>query len=169
VVREETFNGGIASVLVSLMERFNIDYELAEEILRSANVSGGGVPKELKWTSEREEKTFFVQAINDTIKCALDDLCEQIENFFEKHYRDKYATVFATNPIGVTGEGVSKIAGVVEHISKRLNRLTEVIVPDLPYYDKPDFSSKIALLNMATSDVKKRGLIQRLFKLGGTK
>ena len=169
VVREETFNGGIASILVSLMERFNVDYDLAEEILLSANVSGGGVPKALTWTSERGENAFSVQAINDTIKFALDELCEHVENFFEKHYKEKYATVFAVNPISVTGEGVGKIAGVAEHISKRLNRLTEVVVPDLPYYDKPDYSSKIALLNMATIDGKKRGVFQRLFKLGGNK
>ena len=169
LVREETFNGGLASILVALMERFNIEYELAEEILFSANVSGGGVPKGLTWTSEREERTFFVQEINDTVKYALDALCEQIENFFEKHYREKYTTVFANNPISVTGETVSKLAGVAEHISKRLNRLTEVVVPDLPYYDKPEYSSKIALLSMAVSEVKKVGLWQRLFQFGGKK
>lgn len=169
IVRKETFNGGVGTILVSLMQTFDVDFELAEEILRSANVSGGCVPKELVWTSERGDMTLPVQAINDTIKYALDELCENVEHFFETYYREKYTTVFAVNPISVTGEGVGAIAGVAEHISKRLNRLTEIVVPDLPYYDKPKFSSRIALLNMALSDVKKRGWLQRLFNFGGRK
>jgi len=169
IVREETFDGGVGTILVSLMQTFGIDYEMAEEILRGANVSGGGVPKELMWTSERGEVSFSVQTINDTIKCGLDELCENVENFFDKYYREKYSTVFAVNPISVTGEGVGSIMGAAEHISKRLNRLTETVVPDLPYYDKPNFSSRIALLNMALSDVKKRSWIQRLFNIGGRK
>ncbi len=166
IVRKETFNGGVGTILVSLMQTLDVDYELAEEILRNANVSGGAVPKDLAWTSERGEE-FSVQAINDTIKYGLDELCENVEKFFETYYREKYTTVFAINPIGVTGEGIGNIAGGIEHISKRLNRLTELVAPDLPYYDKPNFSSRIALLHMALGDVKKRGWIQRLFHMGG--
>ncbi len=169
IVREETFNGGVGTILISLMQAFDVDFEMAEEILRFANVSGGGVPKELMWTSEQSEISLSVQEINDTIKCALDELCENVENFFDKYYREKYATVFAVNPISVTGEGVGYIAGVAEHISKRLNRLTEIVAPDLPYYDKPSYSSRIALLSMALDDVKKRSWIQRLFNIGGRK
>ncbi len=169
IVRKETFNGGMGTILVSLMQAFDVDYEMAEEILRGANVSGGGVPKEFTWTSERGEVSFSVQAINDTIKCGLDELCENVENFFEKYYREKYTTVFAVNPISVTGEGVANIAGAVEHISKRLNRLTEMVVPDLPYYDKPNFASRISLLHMALGDVQKQGWWHRLFHVGGKK
>ncbi len=167
IVRKETFNGGVGTILVSLMQTLQVEYDLAEEILRSANVSGGGVPKELTWTSERGEFTFPVQVINDTIKCGLDELCECVEHFFETHYREKYATVFAVNPISVTGEGVGGIAGGIEHISKRLNRLTEMVAPDLPYYDKPNFSSRIALLSMALGDREKRSWKGRLFHKGG--
>ncbi len=169
IVRKETFNGGVGTILISLMQAFDVDFEMAEEILRFANVSGGGVPKELMWASEQGDVSLPVQAINDTIKCALDELCERVENFFDKYYREKYETVFAVNPISVTGEGVGYIAGVAEHISKRLNRLTEIVVPDLPYYDKPSYSSKIALLSMALGDVKKRSWMQRLFNIGGSK
>lgn len=169
IVRKETFNGGVGTVLISLMQAFDVDFETAEEILRFANVSGGGVPKDVTWTSENGETTLPVQMINDTIKYALDELCESVENFFEKYYSEKYTTVFAVNPISVTGEGVGYIAGMSEHISKRLNRLTEIIAPDLPYYDKPCYSSRIALLSMALGDIQKRSWIQRIFKIGGRK
>jgi len=87
-----------------------------------------------------------------------------------KYYREKEATVFAVNPIGVTGEGIVGIAGATEHIAGRLNRLTEIIYPDLPYYDKPSFSSRIALLNMALGDKVKRSWFYKIFNnFGGKK
>jgi cell division ATPase FtsA len=169
IVREDTFTCGIGMVIASLMQHLQVDYALAEEILSTANVSGGTLPRDLVWTSEKGDASFSVQTINDIIKYGLDVLCEAVEKFFETHYREKN-TVFAVNPIGITGEGISAIAGAAEHISKRLNRLTEIIYPDLPYYDKPTFSSRISLLNMALSDKQKRGWFKRIFNgFGGKK
>lgn len=167
IVHEETFDCGQGTILVSLMQQLNVEYALAQEILATANVSGGNVPKELTWTSEQGDESFSVQRINDIIKCGLDVLCENVENFFSKYYREKSMAVFAVNPISITGEGSSGIAGAAEHISRRLNRMTEIVYPDLPYYDKPVFSSRIALLDMALSDRKKKGWFQRLFNNNG--
>ena len=170
IVHEETFDYGMATALVELMRTLDIDYATAQEILRATDVSGGSVSKELTWTNENGEFSFPVQRINDVVKCALDRLCEQIESFFEKYYRDKTTVALAVNPISLTGEGLPGIAGAAEHIAKRLNRLTETVAPDLPYYDKPTFSSRIALLNMAIGDREKRGFMYRFFnKFGGKK
>ncbi len=169
IVREESFDFGLGSVLVALMEGLNVDYGMAEEILAAANISGGGVPKELVWTNERGDAAFSVQRINDIVKCSLDELCERVEEFFGKYYREKATTVFAVNPISLTGEGVCGIAGATEHIAKRLGRLTELVAPDLPYYDKPAFSSRISLLDMALTDCKKRGWLQKFFNSFGGK
>ena len=170
IVREETFDFGQGSILVALMEQLGVEYETAEEILRFTNISGGNIPKDVNWTSDSGELSFPVQTINEIVKCSLDVLCENIENFFTKYYKEKSMTVFAVNPISISGEGLGGIAGVTEHISKRLNRLTEIVTPDLPYYDKPAFSSRIALLNTALSDKKKRSWIHRIFNgFGGRK
>ena len=170
IVREQSFDYGFATVLVSLMKKLDIECEIAEEILRSANVSGGSVPKELEWTSENGEFTFPVWQINEIIKCSLDVLCEDVENFFTENYREKAASALAVNPISLTGEAIGGVAGAAEHLSKRLNRLTETVAPDLPYYDKPVFSSRIALLNMALSEQKKRGWFYKIFNnFGGKK
>lgn len=170
IVHEETFDCGQATILVSLMEQLGIEYAVAEEILSTVNVSGGSVPREVTWTSEEGDLSFSVQTINEIVKCGLDVLCENVERFFAKHYKEKSATAFAVNPISVTGEGLMGVAGATEHISKRLNRMTETVCPDLPYYDKPAFSSRIALLNMAVSDRKKQGFLQRIFNnFGGRK
>ena len=106
--------------------------------------------------------------INDIVKCGLDVMCEKVEEFFTVRYKDKSAAL-AVNPISVTGEGINGIHGAAEHVSRRLNRLTEIVYPDLPYYDKPAFSSRIALLNTAISDRKKRGVWQRIFNVFGGK
>lgn len=169
IVHEETFDFGKGTLLVSLMQNLSVDMETAEEILRSSNVSGGVVPRDLTWTNERGDTSFPVQFVNDVLKCELDVLCESVETFLTKHYREKTATVFAVNPISITGEGSTCVAGAAEHIANRLNRLTEVVYPDLPYYDKPTCSSRIGLLNMAISDRKKRGWFQRFFSKNGGK
>lgn len=170
IVHEKSFDCGLGTVLVSLIKELDIEYELAEEILYAANVSGGSVPKELTWTSEQGDKSFSVQRINEIIKCALDVLCENVETFFTETYREKSIALTAVNPISITGEGIGGIAGATEHISGRLNRLTEIVAPDLPYYDKPTFSSRIAALSMALSDRKKRSWFQRIFNnFGGKK
>ena len=170
IVREQAFDCGLGTVLVSLMQELDVDYTLAEEILAAANVSGGSVPKELTWTSENGEYTFPVWRINEIVKCSLDVLCEKVENFFAVHYREKAATALAVNPISLTGEGIGGVTGAAEHLSRRLNRLTETVAPDLPYYDKPAFSSRIALLNMSLSDKKTRGWFYKIFNnFGGKK
>ena len=157
-------------VIASLMDGLEVDYALAQELLETSNISGGGVPKDLLWTNEQGEVSFPVQKIVDIIKYDLDFLCESVENFFTKHYKEKGGELFAVNPIGVTGEGIVGIAGATEHIANRLNRLTEIVFPDLPYYDKPTCSSKIALLNAASIQKKKRGWIHKFFNgLGGNK
>ena len=166
-MREETFNCGVGMILVSLMQKLGVEYAMAKEILSTANVSGGSVPRELIWTSENGEFSFPVQKINDVIKCSLDALCEKIDGFFAERYKDKAATALAASPICITGEGIVYLKGGAEHISRRLNRLTEIVSPDLPYYDKPTFSSRIALLNMATSECRKKKWFHKIFKNGG--
>lgn len=170
IVHEETFDFGVGTVLVALMEELGVELATAEEILSSSNISGGAVPNDLLWTSDFGNLQFPVRLLNDVIKSSLDNLCEQVDRFFELHYKDKNTSGLSINPISLTGEGISAIKGSKEHISKRLSRLTEVVVPDLPYFDKPAFSSRIALLNTAIADEEKRGWWRRIFNgFGGRK
>lgn len=170
IVHEETFDFGVGTVLVALMEELDVELATAEEILSSSNISGGAVPNDLLWTSDFGNLQFPVRLLNDVIKSSLDNLCEQVDRFFELHYKDKNTSGLSINPISLTGEGISAIKGSKEHISKRLSRLTEVVVPDLPYFDKPAFSSRIALLNTAIADEEKRGWWRRIFNgFGGRK
>ncbi len=162
IVHEESFNCGVGTIRVALMQELGVDYPTAVEILNAANISGGNISKEVVWSTENDNRQFSVQHINDIIKCNLDGMCEQIEEFFNRYYQDK-AVGLTANPIDVTGEGVVGIKGLAEHVSRRLNRLTEIVSPDLPYFDKPTFSSRISLLGAATYEEKSGGILQRLF------
>lgn len=163
IVHEEAFNCGVGTILVSLMEEFKVDYSQAEEILAAANISGGFFPKDMQFALESGERQFSVQEINDVIKVGLDVTCERVDKFFARYYKDKNAAGLMVNPISVTGEGVNEIKGLAEHVSKRLNRLTEIVYPELPFFGKPSFSSRIGLLNAALTDKEKVGWISRLF------
>ena len=169
IVREETFNCGLGTALVALMQTLGVEYDTAEEILSTTNVSGGTIAKDVTWTSEQGDLSFPLCQINEIVKCALDEICESVENFFAKYYKDKNMTVLADGKISITGEGIACIVGASEHIAGRLNRLTEIISPELPYYDKPTFSSRMSLLSVALSDKKKRSWISKIFKSFGGK
>ena len=170
IVHEETFNCGIGSVLVALMDGLDVDCAVAEEILALANISGGSVPQGLCYNTELDERAFPVQTVNDIIKCSLDELCERVDGFLRSYYKEKTALMLSANTISVTGEGISGIKGAAEHIAKRVNWLTETVYPDLPYYDKPTCSSRIALLSAALAEKKEEGWLRRIFNnFGGRK
>lgn len=169
IVHEETFDCGAGTVLVALMEGLDVEYSVAEEILMAANISGGAVSREMRWTSEGDNRSFSVMEINEIIKCSLDVLCEQIDNFFASHYKDKISTVLTARPLSITGEGIVSLKGAAEHISRRLNRISEIVYPDLPYYDKPTFSSRIGLLDTATKDSKNSSWWQKILNVFGGK
>ena len=169
IVHEESFDCGVGEILAELAQTLHVDYYTAEEILYSANVSGGSVAESICWTSERGDVSFPVNRINEIIKNGLDNLCENVETFFNKYYRDKSLMSMMVNPISISGEGIGYIKGATEHISKRISRLPEIVCPDLPFYDKPMFSSRISLLDMALSDKEKRTWKYKFFNNFGGK
>ncbi len=169
IVHEESFDCGIGSVIVELIQTLGIDYAVAEELLTNANISGGTVPRDMAYMSEIDERSFPVQKVNDVIKFALDVLCERVDVFLRKYYKDKASIMLSVNPISITGEGIGTIKGAAEHISKRVSWLTEIVYPDLPYYDKPTCSSRISLLATALSDRTKVSWIEKIMNVIGGK
>lgn len=171
IVHEENFNCGIASVLVGLIQSLEVEFNVAEEMLAGANISGGSETEYVTHSTAGEEYSIPANRINDAIKCAVDQLCERLDVSLQKYYREKNSATMSVNPISVTGEGIWGIKGIAEHIEKRIGWVTETVYPDLPFYDKPTASSKISLLNMALNDqMKNTSIWQKLLKrLGGKK
>jgi hypothetical protein len=86
--------------------------------------------------------------LRDLIREGLDGICETIEEC-RQAYTGKD---LSGKTLYVTGEGINAIRGAAEHLSSRLVTQVEVISPNLPYYDKPQFSSIFSLLAAALGE-----------------
>lgn len=169
IVHQEAFSCGVNKIAVALMNEFAIEFEKSLELLAAADIAGGIVKKDLFWT-DRDGNAYPVQRINDIIKSVLDELCECADTFFEKYYGNKKIAGDSTNPLYLTGEGIEAVRGVSEHISRRLNKITQVIYPEIPYFDKPIYSSRISVLHTALDRAERQSGMRQLFKIfGGTK
>lgn len=145
----ESFSLGLGHIAALLMSDLDIPYEVALQFLSKVNLNA---KEKLASTEECvfEGKTyeFSTIALRDKIREGLDGVCETIEactqSFTAKNTEGK--------PLYITGEGVNVVRGTAEHISGRLVKSVEVIAPNVPYYDKPQFSSLFSLLHTALCD-----------------
>ena len=152
------------------MEKLKIDFNLAEAILEIANISGEDVPSDLMYSTDGDKRSFRASQVNDIIRCAVDKMCEPITKCVRKYSPDVTFVTITRNPISVTGEGVLGLKGIIEHVTNRVEWVAEMACPDLPYYDKPEFSSRMSLLYMALNDRMKKGWLRKFFnKFGGRK
>ena len=148
----ESFSVGIGHVAFYLSSELDIPFPVASSFLSSVNLNA----KE-KLTSneecvyEGETYTFSTAELRNIIREGLDGICETIEecrrNFTGRNIDAK--------PLLITGEGVKVVRGTVDHISGRLEKTVDIITPDVPYYDKPHFSSVLSLLDTALKDSNK--------------
>lgn len=147
----ESFSVGIGHVAVYLMSELNIPFEVAQSFLSTVNLNA---KEKLSSTEEClfEGKVyeFSTMTLRDKIREGLDGICETIEEC-RQNYTGKNID---SKPLLVTGEGVKVVRGTAEHIAGRLVKGIEVIAPKVPYYDKPQFSSLLSLLDTALGDIK---------------
>lgn len=163
VLAQRSFWVGQGQIAVRLMEKFRLPYDAAVALLTRSNLY-------LKRDAKNREfnfggKTYEVPSDGfiDEVKAGLDELCEQVGNFLE----DCSGQELDSKPIYVTGEGLDGIRGALEHMSRRLNTVCEQLAPDLPYYNKPSMSSRIALIDMAYEDNRMSGSLYRLLNVFG--
>lgn len=161
IMAQESFCAGKIHVAFLVMERLQVSYDVAIALLHRVNLF-----------AKQEENQGYAQLLYrgdsyeyspallaETVEEGLDRICERAEAFLEEF--DERELDY--KPLYVSGEGLSDIRGAVEHISKRLNRILEPVAPNLPYYNKPAMSSRVALLDMASEDNRKSGFLYRIF------
>ena len=168
IVHQESFDCGAGQILAALMQEFGVDFARAEEILAAADISGGAVNKGLLWY-DGESNAYPVQRINDVIKYTLDELCEKTDEFFQRYYGAKKIAGDSTNPLYLTGEGLQEVKGLSEHVERRLCRVTQTVCPEIPYYDKPTYSSRISALQSALEDSERKAGIRKFLNIFGGK
>lgn len=145
----ESFSVGIGHIAVYLMTELEIPFEVASAFLSKVNLNAKETLQGIEEVSyEGKIYKFSTVTLRDKIREGLDGICETIEecrqSFTGRNIDGK--------PILITGEGIKMIRGTAEHISNRLVKNVEIITPSVPYYDKPQFSSLLSLMNTALND-----------------
>lgn len=158
ILAQKTFWVGKGQIAVRLMQRFSIPYDAAIMLLSKANLFLRDDTPSREFLYRGAAYEISPDALVEEIKDGLDEICEAVGGFLEECSGKE----LDYKPLYISGEGVNEIRGALEHISKRLNRVCEQLVPDLPYYNKPSMSSRIGLVDMAYEDNKKHGFFYRL-------
>ncbi len=145
----ESFSVGIGHIAVYLMTELEVPFDVASSFLSMVNLNAKetyGAFAECMY--EGKTYKFAMSVLRDKIREGLDGICETMEECRQSFT----GRILDGKPVNITGEGVNAIRGTVEHISNRLVKNVEIISPAVPYYDKPQFSSLLSLLNTALED-----------------
>ena len=143
----------------------DIPFDIAEAMIGKINLSsrdeGDSV---VEYVDKMRSFTLSMRFLKDRVKEGLDLLCEVINKCLEL-CGDRNIDY---KPILLTGGGITGIRGAREHLSGRLNKVVEIIAPNLPYYNKAAQSSLLSLLNMALQTKRENNFFYKLFHgIGG--
>ena len=154
----ESFSIGIGHLAVYLMTELDIPFEVASAFLNQLNLNAKeSLSGSIECMYEGKNYKFSAIVVRDKVREGLDGICETIEECIQS-YKGKN---LEGKPMFITGESVKTVRGTVEHISNRLVKNIEVIAPQVPYYDKPQFSSILSLLDTALTDAESQSLFKK--------
>lgn len=162
IMAQHTFWAGRGQIAGLIIQKLGVPYEVALNLLTRCNPFAkqeGGVPEKTEIQFRGASYEYSPALLAEAVEEGLDNICEAASEFFESFDERK----LDYKPLYVTGEGICDIRGALEHLAKRLNRIVESVAPDLPYYNKPAMSSRVALCDMASEDNRKSGFFQKLF------
>lgn len=162
-----SFEAGEGQILENISSRYDItDYSLLEEILSRANLFMTGAEKKAMPLSANNVNVYYDE-VKEDIYMAVDSVCEKIYDFLDsvgKKLPSGIRSVYAS------GDGIIEINGAKEHLTTMLSTVIEIAKPNLPYYNKPNMSSAISVLDMAQNTVqhnKNNFLYKFIKKFGG--
>ncbi len=158
VAFSESFSIGIGHLAVYLTAELDIPFDVAVSFLNQINLNAketlGGV---LECMYQGRNYKYSTIVLRDKVREGLDGICETMEECMQS-YKGKNLD---SKPMFITGESVKIVRGTVEHISNRLVKNIEVVAPCVPYYDKPQFSSILSLLDTALTDAESRSFFNK--------
>ena len=163
VLAQRTYFVGKGQIAAVLMQRFSLSYEVACAFLAKANLFARSHAGKTEVTVQGVSFELETDDLVEAVKEGLDGICEAIGGFLEECSGKE----LDFKPLYVSGEGLDGVRGALEHISRRVSRVCEQLAPDLPYYNKPAMSSRIALIDLAYEDHRKDGFFTKLFNVFG--
>ncbi len=147
ILYQRSFPYGGGYITAALTQKFELEFEIAEELKRKVNLSAEyGDNNRLITLSDG---SYFSSAETAAmVKESLDSLCEEIEKCME----NSGYSIPEYVPLMITGGGISYLRGAKEHVANRTGLSVEVIAPKVPLMDKPTESSALSLLDLTFSD-----------------
>ena len=162
VVWQQACSAGGGHVTAQVFADGNIDipFEIVEAMIGKINLSGRDDDKTtIEYVDKMRSYTLPMQFLKEKVKEGLDLICEVINKCLEL-CGDRNIEY---KPILLTGGGITGIRGAREHLTNRLNKVVEIIAPNLPYYNKASQSSLLSLLDMALATKRENSFFYKLF------
>ena len=152
--------GGHVTACMIRDGELEIPFDVAEALLKKVNLSSVDNPDAtIDYIDRLQSYSLPLSAVHEKVKEGLDLICEVINKCLE--LCDNRNIDY--KPILLTGGGVTNIRGAREHISNRLNKVVDIVAPNLPYYNKASQSSVLSLLDMALTEKREKSLFSNIF------
>lgn len=144
--------GGMISAYLS--DGLGCEFKVAEALKNKLNLG----------LKDRESATYIVanpefgefafsrNESNKIAKSVLDDIGENCD----KAVSSCTLKVPSDIEVAFTGEGICSVRGAVEYMAARLGVFPTVKTPKVPHYDKPNFTSRLALIDTALDLAKNK-------------
>lgn len=141
-----SFSMGGANISADISEYLNIAYDEAVEIKNNLDLNLAPTVNDFfKIPYEGRFYKVPYQDIYDLVYDRLDIIGAYVNKAIDKCEYDFPQYL----PIYLIGGGISYFRGAKEYLSKLLDRPIEIIAPNIPSYNRPEYSTLIGLLRVA--------------------
>jgi cell division protein FtsA len=157
-----SFGIGGGHIAADIGEAFDVPFNNAEAIKEriDLNISSRD-PLGVECGEKAHFKVMTTDDINTVARARIEEIGEKIRDAIARSQYDcpQYLTLF------LTGGGISYIRGAKEIIASATGRSCEIIVPDVPQYNYPHYSSFLGLLDIVSKyEQVSRASIRTIFK-----
>jgi len=140
----KSFSLGGAHIAAKIFEAFDAPFDIALEVRDMVDLNLSYAPDD--YITASDGSGFLCAEVVTVIKDGLDLLISTIANAVELIGYD----LSSYSPVYLTGDGVTGIRGAVKYIGEALGNEIDVLSPRLPAYNKPHYSSAVALVSIAS-------------------
>ena len=161
IVYQNACSAGGGHVTAQIYRDGDVDlpFDVAEAMIGKINLSSKDEESVIEYVGKDRTYSMPMRFLKERVKDGLDILCEIINKCLE--LCDDRNIEY--KPILLTGGGITWIRGAREHLTNRLNKVVEIVAPNLPYYNKAAQSSLLSLLNMALDTKREKSIFYKLF------
>ena len=145
ILFQKSFPYGGGYITAELVEKFDMDFSVAEKLKRKINLSQRVTASSTEVVEDDNGRYYPFEEVQGRMIKSLDEFCEQISKVLE----NSGYTVPEYVPLSITGGGIAYIRGAKEHVAGRVGMVVEVKAPKVPLMDKPTQSNLLALLDLA--------------------